>query len=361
MKTSYIATLGIRPAEMKALEELPGKTKARLTPLVLLAPWSGTSPLERALDRVEKAYPKRSYFVDLDWYYKVEDPLSEAKKQWNEIRYGSSRLNTWWSVLKGYPYACPCLLIDNMSIDDVRRQINWARENSREFCIKIGLDTRTGSGIPLWMDQLLVELEEEGTGDYTVLFEFGFVHKDFQIPDNLFEQILEIFRRVPYSVPVAVSFTSFPNSFKDYDDIEECTFNNRDVMIRISQRTNHPAMIYCDWASTRPRNDGERFGNPKNRIDYPIDRSWIIARDEKQNGEFRDLARRIVQSDYWDDDLGIWGAELIKSCASGSVSAITANYHVRVARINIHLHRQAFFGHLPRPEELDEKWKDDDL
>lgn len=67
----YLVTLGIRPAELSGLKELPGSTKDRLTPLVLLAPWLATTPISRAFDKFEEAYPSRPYFIDVDTYYRV--------------------------------------------------------------------------------------------------------------------------------------------------------------------------------------------------------------------------------------------------------------------------------------------------
>lgn len=45
--------------------------------------------------------------------------------------------------------------------------------------------------------------------------------------------------------------------------------------------------------------------------------------------------------------------------AAGQAFAIDSMPKMYSARINIHLHRQAFYGHLPTPQALDEAWSDD--
>ncbi len=42
---------------MNALEYLPGLSKDRMVPIILLAPWSSARTLGRAMERVERAFP----------------------------------------------------------------------------------------------------------------------------------------------------------------------------------------------------------------------------------------------------------------------------------------------------------------
>lgn len=44
----------------------------------------------------------------------------------------------------------------------------------------------------------------------------------------------------------------------------------------------------------------------------------------------------------------------------GQAFAIDTMPMMYAARINIHLHRQAFYGDLPAHDALDEEWNDDD-
>lgn len=352
----YLVTLCIRRAELSGLKELPGSTKDRLTPLVLLAPWMATSPLSKAIDKFEDAYPGRPYFIDVDTYYHPGDNNNEAKEAWAELAKRPADVTVWQALLLPYANANPCLLMAGSTIESARAQIAWARENDRSFCLRMNM---AGPGIPTWMPNLVVELSAEGAVDYAVVFDFGLVDSALDVAPVAAGYIKSFFKGIPPEIPIAVCCTTFPSDFTVFDGIEELGFSNRDLLGQIRQATNHPRMIYADWGSTKPRSYGHASA-PKNRIDYPTDKGWVIARDNDDPVSFQTAAKRIIAAKgKWTGGLGIWGEQLIEGAAAGQAFAIDSMPKMYSARVNIHLHRQAFYGRLPRPEELDEAWTDD--
>lgn len=355
---NYLVTLSVRPAELSGLKELPGSSKDRLHPLLLLAPWLSTSPLSRALDKFEDAYPNRPYFVDVDAYYRPSGNLNDAKELWQRIARRPADLNAWWDLLAQYPNANPCLLMADQSIDRVREQIQWARENNRTFCIRLDLAPQVGIGIPNWMPTLMEQLSGEGAVDFAVVFEFGLVDDPLTVAAAASGYVRSFFADLSPEVPIAVSCTSFPSDFTKYDGLVNVDFTNRDLMSQVQRATNHPKIVYGDWGSTKPRKYGHA-NQPKNRIDYPADRSWLIARDKDESVDFQIAAARITSSRYWSGSLGVWGEQLIEGTAQGQAFTIDTMPKMYAARINIHLHRQAFYDELPPPGALDEAWSDD--
>jgi len=354
----YLVTLGARPAELSGLKELPGSTKDRLTPLLLIAPWLATSPLNRALDKFEESYPSRPYFVDMDTYYRVNDKPNEAKTMWERLTRTPADLVSWYDLLADYPKASPCLLIAGHPIEKAREQIGWARKNDRNFCLRLNLAEGIGSGIPQWMPTLTEELAVGGANDYTVVFEFGWVQDSLSVAAVAIGCIKRFFSSVPPEVPIAVSCTSFPKDFTAYDGIEKVGFTNRQLIDQVKRETNRPRIVYGDWGTKRPRSY-RHVNQPKNRIDYPSGKSWVFARDRHENVDFQAVAARITGSDHWSGQLGIWGEQLIEGTATGDAFAIDTMPKMYAARINIHLHLQAFYENLPPPEALDEEWRDD--
>ncbi len=354
----YLVTLGVRPAELSGLKELPGSTKDRLTPIVLLAPWLATSPLSRALDKFEEAYPSRPYFIDVDTYYQVNDKPNDAKYLWLRLAEKPADLDSWWQLLSDYPHANPCLLMAEQPIGRAKQQITWARENNRTFCLRMNFAEGVGSGVPTWMPKLAAELAAEGANDYAIVFEFGWVDDPLQVAAAASGYMNGFFSVIPPEVPVAVSCTSFPVDFTVYDGTMQCAFTNRALIAQVQQATNHPRLIYGDWGSTRPRRNGHASA-PKNRIDYPADDSWVFARKQDTSITFKEAAESIRKSRFWSGNLGVWGEQLIEGTAAGQAFAIDTMPKMYAARINIHLHRQAFYGHLPPPDALDEEWSDD--
>jgi len=354
----YLVTLGIRPAELSGLKELPGSTKDALTPLVLLAPWLATSPLSRALDKFEEAYPARPYFIDVDSYYRVNNKPNEAKEMWSLLAQKPADLDAWWQLLSEYPNANPCLLMAEQSIESAWQQITWARENNRNFCLRMNLDEGVGSGFPPWIPALVSQLAAEGANDYAIVFEFGWKRDALLVAVLASGYMTSFFSEIPPEVAVAVSCTTFPKDFTVYDGIEECSFTNRDLLAQVQLATNHPRIVYGDWGTAKPRSYGHASA-PKIRIDYPTDNSWVIARNQIEQVSFQDAALRITGSQYWTGNLGVWGEQLVEATADGQAFAIESMPKMYAARINIHLHRQAFYGHLPPPDALDEEWSDD--
>ncbi len=356
----YLVTLGVRPAELSGLKELPGATKDRLTPLLLLAPWLATTPLSRALDKFEESYSSRPYFVDVDTYYRIANNRNEAKELWERLATPPADLNAWWRLLGEYPNANPCLLMANQSIERVREQITWARENNRAFCLRMNLAEGLGSGIPQWMPTLVNELAAEGANDYAIVFEFGWIQEPLLVAAVASGYTNSFFTTIPPEVPISISCTSFPKDFTIFDGTNEMGFSNRSLIAEVQRGTNHPRIIYGDWGTTRPRSYGHA-SQPKNRIDFPARNSWVFARDQDESIDFQTAAERIVSSQFWSGDLGVWGEQLIEGTAAGQAFSIDTMPKMYAARINIHLHRQAYYDSLPPPEALDEEWSDDDI
>lgn len=353
----YVATLGIRIAEMSGLKELPDITKDSLTPIALLAPWLTATPLSRALDRFEESYPNRHYFVDIDTSYEVNENPNEAKNQWMELAMTPPNIASWMGLLKDYPYANPCLLMrSSSSIEDARAQSRWARENGRMFCIRITLVDGTASSIPDWVEPFIKDPENYEADDYFVVLDFGWVPRNFQLAGSNEDNISVFVSSIPENISVVISFTSFPKEFSEYDGLGSLPFNSRQIVERVAEKAGRK-VTYGDWGSTRPRTKG--FGRPRNRIDYPMADSWVFSRNPNENSTFQDAANRLINSKNWHGNIGIWGEKLIEGTAEGSEFAINSIPKMSAVRINIHLHLQAFYDGLPEPRDLDQELTDD--
>ncbi|MEZ5799453.1 MAG: hypothetical protein R3D29_01835 [Nitratireductor sp.] len=316
----YLVTLCVRPAELSGLKELPGGTKDRLTPILLLAPWLATTPLSRALDKFEESYPSRPYFIDVDTYYRLNDNLNDAKALWQRLAHPPADIDAWWELLAEYPNANPCLLMAGHSIERARDQIAWARVSSRMFCLRINLADGIGSGMPQWMPTLIDELAAEGANDFAIVLEFGLVKDPLLFAAIASSYIQSFFSEISAEVPIVVSCTSFPTDFTSFDGTNELAFTNRDLIAQVQQTTNL-RVVYGDWGTTKPGSYGHS-SQPKNRIDYPTDVSWVFARNQDDSVDFQEAAQRITGSAKWSGGLGIWGEQLIEGTAAGQAFAI---------------------------------------
>lgn len=348
----YIPTLAIRPSEMNGLEYLPGLSKDRMVPIILLAPWSSARSLERAMERVEKALPHRHFFLDVDRDYLPTNPDNPAQAEWLELRDPSNRFEAWRNFWISYPVVLPCLQLDGQSEEEIRGQIGDIQEQEREFCLRIELQ-RMSQNLHVAIDALV----DVGTADFTVVIEGGWVRDPLTMYAQAHGLITGVLAGLDGRVPIAVSCTSIPRGFQEIEGLEETPFSNHELLNQIRRGTNRETILYGDWGSTKPRDDA--FGRtPLPRIDYPTDDAWHIARNREEDWGYQRAAREIVGSAAWDGNLGIWGEELIEGTAVNPAFAIDTPQKNVAARVNIHLHRQALYGNDISGIDLDEDWVD---
>jgi hypothetical protein len=124
------------------------------------------------------------------------------------------------------------------------------------------------------------------------------------------------------------------------------------------RRHNEATLVYGDWGSTRPPavDTGPMRNTP--RIDLPSGGQWLCFRKVESEG-YPEIAQRLMKDDAWTDDASTWGAYTIAATAAGLPGAIRSPGTAAAARINIHLHQQAYTGagELP-PGEGEEPYVD---
>lgn len=98
------------------------------------------------------------------------------------------------------------------------------------------------------------------------------------------------------------------------------------------------------------------------RIDLPENNDWIAFRRDRDlnaNEDYDEIAKRVMADPSWPNDLGIWGTYTIECTAQGLPGAIRSPAVAAAARINIHLHRQAYFGAANITGDGEEPFSDD--
>lgn len=350
----YVPTLAIRPSEMNGLEQLPGLTKDRLRPVFLLAPWTNANSLSKAVERAEKAFPARPYLLDLDRDYSITNPESDAQLELVELLSTHNCYEKWWEFITASPNAIPCLQLRDQSADCIRTQIARAQEIGREFCLRIVM-----SRYPLNLTEIVVTLNEIGTADYTIVLEGGWTRDTLTLAARFSGLIGGVLGEVDADVPIVVSCTSMPKEFQDYEGCVSVPFSNRKLVAQIARDHNRRLVVYGDWGSTRPREASGHRQRPLDRIDYPIDEAWIIARNRIEAWNFQHAAEEVVKrSNYWDGELNIWGTNMILQTLANPAFGINTPQKNVASRVNIHIHRQVFFGDDIRGIDFDEDWRD---
>ena len=350
---TYVPTLAVRASEMNGLEFLPAASKSRMIPVFLLAPWVNSKSLERTIERIERAYPRNSYFLDVDRDYIPKDAENSlAQSEWLALRDSSEQFKTWRDFCARYSAIIPCLQLDDQNDRDIELQIRRIQEMEREFCLRIELNR-----MPDNIRQVVGVLQGIGTADFSIVVEGGWVNDPLTLYARTHGLITETLTDLDGRVPIAISCTSMRKGFSDIEGVEEDPFSNRQLLDDLKRGTNREILLYGDWGSTRPREDS--FGQaPFPRIDYATSDSWHFSRNKGEGWGYREAAQAIVMSEAWDGRLGIWGEEKILHTVQDPEFAIDTPRKNIAARVNIHLHRQALYGDEISGINLDEDWVD---
>lgn len=355
----YVPTLGIRPSEMTALEYLPGATKARMCPCCLLAPWMSANTLEKAVDRFRRAYPQRNFILDLDRDYERGEGETAASAELEDLKDPAFEYQNWRRFCDQFPTVSPCLQLTGQSQQQITQQIGYLRAAGKTFVLRIvqGDEHRDIS-----VTAALGALEGDGASDYAIILEAGWVSEPLQAAAWLAGMMSVSLTRISAQVPIVVSFTTMPKEFSWMEGIVTVPFSNRTIAAQIQATQNARRVVYGDWGSTRPREPSGFRSRPLDRIDYPTANSWVFARKSSvPRWDYRLAAIEIInRSRAWAGNLDIWGEEMIAQTAVNPALGINNPAKSVAARINIHLHQQAFFNAQIVPDQpFEDPWTDD--
>ena len=356
MIENYVPTLAIRPSEMRGLEYLPLATKARMTPCVLLAPWSSSRSIGSAIERLEKSFSHGKYFLDIDRDYTMSNPEATAQKELQKISKSEGAFENWCNFVQDYDRVMPCLQLHAQTKDTIQRQIKRFRKNGRTFALRI-FRGRTPSNL----DEAIAAVSAEGAADFVVILEGGWVGDALTLQAWFSGIVKDSLDSIDAQVPIVASCTTMPKAFSQFSGRSQVHFANRSSVAEVQKRHNFRRIVYGDWASTRPRQRQGGGGVPiPPRIDYPSKDSWWIYRNPDEAWTFQTAAEQLVtDSNVWDGSTGQWGEQMISETAVSEHLGIDTPQKNVAVRVNLHLYRQAYFGAvLPTLEDLEDDWED---
>lgn len=372
--TTYIPVLAVRPAEMNALRELPERDKDLMLPAIQLRPWLGANEFTSAIKKVEEVFGKeRKWIANLDCGY--EPPNVGVDLETGDVRESRPAIvafealcdptngyENWCSFVEENGNIIPCIQLEDIS--------QFATQVDRLSALQRGLVLQISSPGQLPSDAQLNYLNSTAQ-DNQVLFIIDcgeLTHREDL--SHVIARWVDNINRVYGIIPgcfVAISSTSFPQTFDSIttQEIKERQLYN--IALTTGQ-TRGWNLIYSDRASVRlhiPRSGG---GIPYPRIDYPTAHTWYFFRSEadkeylsearNREAEYQSMARAALGSNYWNQNLRIWGTQMIERTARGDEFGITSPARATAVRINIHLHQQLFYNNPADLLNTDDDWVD---
>ena len=349
---SYLPTLGLRPAEMRAIEELPESTKDRLRSIILFAPWLGSKQLSNSEKRIKAAIDDRPFYLELDANYASDGVGRAAVKDFYEIRDEVGECGRYYALVESIESAVPVLRIEGGRAATIDSQLERINDLGRGFLVRIRQSAFPSGHIPN-LDRLL----GSGLSNYAVSVDCEW-SQDVVSCEQWSSNVIGQFANSGATVPIAPSISSFPKIFSDIDGERVIPISSRVLFNNLSRRYgNQFPFIYGDWATTKPREYG-MGRTPAARIDYAVSNSWVIFR-KRDEWDYLEAAKALMNSAYWQGDLEVWGNLMINKTAHGDVTGITSPTKNVAARVNLHLQHQTWFDDPNAMMNTDDLWDDD--
>ena len=349
----YLPLLSLRPAEMRALQELPGKTKDHMLPVVGLRPWLSANLLERGLERLAEAYGSRPTVVAID-AAELTDKPRPVHAELAALRTSAAGYVNWCSFISSRPNFIPAVQISDTT--QIGPQVSCFHQLGRGLAILIGEGALPG------LRPLAATVGQMSGGGIETCFvlDYGKGSRDpLQLAVQVVGHCRVIYQHCPQA-SIAIAASSFPAEFVGvaYQEIYE-----RTLFRAVSAQLPGAAVIYSDRGSARYERQAGGGGLPKPRIDYPLDSWWMFYRTEMDGFVgYSDRARALlVATDskgnrYFDAALRVWGTLMIERTAANDTSAIRTPARSTAVRINLHLQRQTFFNDRAGLYDTEDDW-----
>lgn len=350
---SYCPTLHTRAAEISALSQLPPETKNRIFPLIVARPWQNANLLEMTWAKIYEALGNRRFALDLDLTKKNVITKRVASQEFNDLFNAANGFGAYYEQVSKLPQAIPVLRLGGVGVPQLSEQLKHVEIIDRGAVLRLefGL-VQNPSDIAV---DVLKRLE-----DVSIFIDVGWSRHLLE-REVWASSIIKAISDLRPEVEIVLTGSSFPDSFSSLGRRGENAIAERFLYNNLIRRHNSAVIIYGDWGSTRPPSAPIPM-TPVPRIDLPTSANWISFRRDSNTPIFEtyiDIARRTVSDNAWPQDIEIWGTQAIKWTAQGEPGAINSPHAASAARINIHLHQQAFFGEGGAANDTDEPFTDD--
>lgn len=369
-KWEYVPILAISPAEMLAMKELPDKDKDKIIPVLGLKPWGVSNKLNNTLEKIKETVENRKWIADIDtvalrenktYLFTGKHPNRPVFQNLLDLLSPVDAYKNWCDFIASNENAIPC--IRHESVDGIHEQISRMDALGRGIVVKIK-ESETNKGKNTL---LLNSLRDCGSENILLIYDLERVDLNYQERMGGIRELISEAQAKIEDLCVCVSSTSFPNSFSKQLK-GECTIYERLLFNKIKQENLAQFLIYSDRGSTRCEKGGGGSSTPPPRIDYPLKNDWHFVRREFNENVpssksmkielYKEIAREIVEADYWRGDLRLWGTQQIELTAEGNEFGIRHPGKSTAVRINLHLFTQLYYDYVDESIDTDEEWVD---
>lgn len=347
----YLPILALKPAEMRALEELPDQTKDAMLPLIPLRPWVGSHRLESSLDRINVSYGQRPVLVEIG---EREAPKSRPVfAELDALRDPSDGFANWCDFFENgaKDHFVPVAQL-GVNLFEERIQIERLHALGRGLAIHIDKEAFGNVGI---IASVVGALTDNGR-DVCFIIDYGAVRQDHLLVAAQTVGLINTIRAAAPRSVVSASASSFPQSFAN---LPQQQIYERLLFGQVVGQLGPMGLIYGDRGSARAEQQSGGSGVIPARIDYPEFDQWAFFRSSESGLlGYIEQAKELIKSRIWNGNLRVWGTQMIERTARGDASAIDTPGKSTAARINLHLQLQTFYDDRDAVEDTEDDWDD---
>lgn len=237
----YLPFLSLRPAEMRALQELPEKTKDRLLPLVHLRPWTTSYQLQNALDRLNEAYGSRPTIVAVGRDEGAQK-LRPVHGELAALRSSVDGYSNWCDFIEaeGNEHFIPAVQIDDAA--QIGTQVECFYDLGRGLVVIVPKEAY--AALPA-LAATVAAKTDNGVDTCFVLNEGVSSREPLQRAVFLVEHVQTVKRICPAAC-ISISGSSFPESFVSLTQQE---IFERKLFDVLATHVGRDRMIYSDCGS----------------------------------------------------------------------------------------------------------------
>lgn len=366
----YTPILAVRISEMTALEELPDKAKDIILPLIPLRGWVGSNKLEKSIERIGKAFPDRPWIADIDSSFvdegsKKKDVAGEYPRavfaEVKSLLASDNGYDNWVNYVTDNPNMIPVVQLQD--INQLRLQLEKLNALGRGLVFRFSIDD-INSNIP---EIVFSNVNALGINDLYIFYDYGQVNREILTFSSAISSLINNTHDAVPEAMISISCSSFPSGFSGYNSSENSIYE-RILFNSVSGSCDGVRMLYSDRGSARADRINGGGGIPSPRIDYPLQNDWRFIREEFEDytnpkkGEkemlYTSIAKKIMSQEYWQNDLHVWGTQIIEFTSRGDKFGINSPMKATAVRINIHMHHQLYYNSPIELTDTDEDWED---
>jgi len=314
------------------MEKLPPSEKAKMLPIVLLAPWLNSIEFKNTFDIIAKSVGDIPIIVDLDRGYRSESDLP-SRQYFRSLLGGEGASERWIDLIQAHDNYIPTVQLRGNEDDAVLQQIAAFRRFGRGWVFRVEFDG------PSELDRALRFFDPEEPEQQLIVLDFGW--HDYTLEQQAAcSRIIDRITTISDQARFVVVSSNFPNDFTELDNMAPVPIGSRRLYQSLFSTYGNYQMYYGDWGSTKPRKYDGGGSKPLPRIDFPTKDRWIISRSKEEEWDFFDAAKRVTRLEEWRDRPAIWGTSMIEKTALNLPGAISTGPQAIASRVNIHLFLQ---------------------